>query len=156
MRRVVAAAAVAVAAACTLSACGKTETPAKAVSDWATSGSFEQGAQYLVVDADRVHDAITKARPAIVVRTNCLELFQEAEGENTDLLPSPDPQLTDHLSASYDAFVHASNQCATDAASATTLVLVDRELAVALGDLYAAVFREEAVTGRHLGVPGLQ
>jgi hypothetical protein len=91
-----------------------------------------------------------------VVRTNCLELFQEAQGENTDLLPSPDNQLTDHLSASYDGFVHASNQCATDASSATTLRMVDRELTVALGDLYAAVFREEAVTGQHLGVPGLQ
>jgi hypothetical protein len=155
MRRVAAAVAVAVAAACALSACGKTESPAKAVADWASSGSFEQGAQYLIVDANRVHGAITKGRPAIVVRTNCLELFQEAEGENTDLLPTPDPQLTDHLSTSYDEFVHASNQCAIDAGSAATLALVDRELAVALGDLYAAVFREEVVTGHHLGVPRL-
>ena len=156
MRRMTAVAAVAVAAGCALSGCGKTESPASAVTSWATAGTFEQGAQYLIVDANRVHDAIKSGRAAIVVRTNCLELFQEAEGENTDLLPTPDPKLTQLLSAGYDVFVHASDQCSSDAGSSATLAIVDRELSRALGDLYAAVFREEAVTGHHLGVPGLQ
>ena len=149
-------AAAAVAAACALSGCGTTESPAAAVASWATAGTFEQGAQYLIVDAGRVHDAIGQRRPAIVVRTDCLELNQEANGENTDLLPTPDPQLTNLLSAGYDVFVHASVQCSSDAGNAATLAVVDRELARALGDLYAAVFREEAVAGHHLGVPGLQ
>ncbi len=156
MRRTATVAAVALAWGCALSGCGTTQSPATAVASWASAGTFEQGAQYLVVDADRVHDAIEEGRPAMLVRTDCLELNQEANGENTDLLPTPDPQLTDLLSRGYDAFVHASVQCSSDPGSATTLVVVDRELARALGDLYAAVFREEAVTGRHLGVPGLQ
>lgn len=156
MRRVVALAAVAVATGSALCGCGATESPATAVTNWATAGTFEQGAHYLIVDATRVHDAIDTGRPAGVVRTDCLELFQEAEGENTDLLPTPDPQLTDLLSQGYDGFVHAADQCSTRAASARTRAVVDRELTRALGDLYAAVFREEVVTGHRLGVPGLQ
>lgn len=151
-----AASVVALCAGCALSGCGKTESPAAAVASWASAGTFEQGAQYLIVDANRVHEAIEERRPAMLVNTDCLELNQEANGENTDLLPTPDPQLTNLLSTGYDAFVHASVQCSTDAGSAVTLGIVDRELARALGDLYAAVFREEAVTGHHLGVPGLQ
>jgi hypothetical protein len=156
MRRSVAAAAVAVAAGCALTGCGSTESPATAVTNWAVAGTFEQGAKYLIVDANRVHDAIRSRRPVAVVRTNCLELYQEADGENTDLLPTPDAQLTSLLSKGYDAFVHAAAQCSSDAGSAATLAAVDLELRGALGDVYAAVFREEAVTGNHLGVPGLQ
>lgn len=156
MRRAVAAATTAVALAAVLSGCGRTVSPATAMKGWASAGSFSQGVQTLRRDATRIHRAIAAASPAIVVRTACLELFQDANGENTDLLPTPDPQLTAHLSASYDGFVHASDQCSSSPGRAATLVVVDHGLARAIGDLYAAVFRYEAVVGAPLGVPGLQ
>ena len=144
----------AVLAAWALAGCGSSVSPAAAVKSWAAAGSFDQSVQTLERDATRVHDAIGARRPAIVVRTDCAELFQDAEGENTDLLPTPDPQLTLHLSASYDRFVHASSACVTSPGARGVLAAVDRDLAASLGDLYAAVLREEAVTGRHLAVPG--
>jgi hypothetical protein len=156
MRRTLAAATTAVALAAALSGCGRTVSPATAVKGWASAGSFSQGVQTLRRDATRIHRAIAAGRPAIQVRTDCLELFQDANGENTDLLPSPDPQLTAHLSASYDGFVHASDQCSSSPGRAATLVVVDHGLARAIGDLYAAVLRYEAVVGAPLGVPGLQ
>jgi hypothetical protein len=155
MRRAVALAAAAAFAAVGLAGCGSTESPAKAVSAWASSGSFEQAAQYLIVDARHVHDDIDTGRAAVDVRTDCLYLINEADGENTDLLPTPDDQLTQLLSQSFDGFVHAGHQCYEQPGSTSTLVLVNTELRGALGHLYGAVFREEAVVGRTLHVPEL-
>jgi hypothetical protein len=150
---------VAVAACCAaaaLTACGSSVSPATAVGGWAGAGSFKESVQTLLRDTSRVDRAIGTSRADAVVRTGCAELFQDANGENTDLLPTPDPQLTAHLSAAYDALVHASAQCVSRPGSKSVLALVDFELAGAIGDLYAGVLREEAVTGHRLGVPGLQ
>jgi hypothetical protein len=155
MRHRATAASLAVMAACALAGCGSTVTPGAAVRSWAASGSFDQAVQTLRLDATRVHGAIGARRAAIVVRTDCAELFQDAEGENTDLLPTPDAQLTAHLSASYDHFVHAAAACVSNPGERGVLVVVDRELAQSLGGLYAAVLREETVTGHHLEIPGL-
>ncbi|HEV3212348.1 MAG TPA: hypothetical protein VGZ03_03020 [Acidimicrobiales bacterium] len=149
-----AAAVVAVVAAGALAGCGSSVSPAAAVRSWAAEGSFGQGVQTLRRDATRVHDAIAARRAAVVLRTDCAELFQDANGENTDLLPTPDPQLTAHLSASYDGFVRAAAQCVSSPGEGAVLARVDRELALAIGDLYAGVLREEVVAARHLGVPG--
>ena len=155
MRRVVALAAATALAAGVLAGCGATQSPAMAVDAWASAGAFEQAAQYLIVDARHVHTDIDAARTTATVRTDCLYLINEADGENTDLLPTPDDQLTSLLSKSFDGFVHAGHQCYGEPGRTATLVVVDAELRGALGQLYAAVFREEAVTGRALHVPGL-
>jgi hypothetical protein len=156
MTRRCATVALAVAAAGVLAGCGSSVPPATAVRGWADAGSFGQGVQTLLRDASRVHDAIGADRAAIIVRTDCAELFQDANGENTDLLPTPDPMLTAHLSASYDGLVHASAACVSSPGSRGVLAAVDGDLTRSIGDLIAAVLREEAVTGRRLGVPGLQ
>ena len=155
MRRVVALAMASALAAGALAGCGTTQSPAKALDDWASAGAFEQAAQYLIVDARHVHADIDAGRTSAAVRTDCLYLINEADGENTDLLPTPDDQLTSLLSRSFDGFVHAGHQCYEDPGRTATLVLVDTELRGALGQLYAGVLREEAVTGRSLHVPGL-
>jgi len=153
--RAVAAALAAGVAAAALAGCGSSVSPAAAVRAWAAAGSFPESVQTLHDDASRVHDAIGAARAPLVVRTDCAELFQDANGENTDLLPTPDAQLTGHLSASYDEFVHASAQCVSNPGAKGTRALVDRELAQAIGELYAGLLREEAVTGHPVGVRGL-
>lgn len=144
-----------VVAAGLLAACGATVSPATAVRRWAASGSFAQGVKDLLRDASEVHAAIAAHDSAVAVRTDCLVLFQDANGENTDLLPTPDAQLTRLLSAAYGTYVHAAAECDEHVASPSARALVQRDLLGAFGALVQSVLREEAVAGRSLRVRGL-
>jgi len=155
MRHRTVAAALAVVGAGVLAGCGSSVSPAAAVRTWAAAaGPFGESVQTLERDASRVHDAIRAGRSAPEIRTDCAELYQDANGENTDLLPTPDPQLTAHLSAAYDGFVRASAMCVSSPGTERVLVVVDRALARSIGDLYAAILREGVVTGHRLVPPG--
>jgi hypothetical protein len=126
-----------------------------ATSNWTTSSSFAQGAADLLYDFSKVHDAIDHHASTASVRTYCAELFADANGENTDLLPTPDTQLTNLLSDAFDGFVHAAYQCTRNPADASVRRATLRECRVAIGSLVAAVFRDQAVTGKTLSVAGI-
>lgn len=142
-------------AAGVLAGCGHSVSPAVATQRWASAGDFSQAVADLLRDGSAVHRAITLHRSAAAVRTACLELFQDANGENTDLLPTPDSQLTHLLSQTYDTYVHASAECDERTSSAAALRLVQRELQQGFGQLVASVYREEAVARRPLHVGGI-
>jgi hypothetical protein len=89
------------------------------------------------------------------VRTDCLYLYTDAQGENTDLLPTPDHQLTELLSSSYQGFVQASAVCDEHSASTASLTGVRAEVNSSVTKLIDAVLREEAVTGSSLGISGI-
>jgi len=138
-----------------LAACG-TVSVAVATQHWASANSFLQASWDLDHDARQVHTAIARHRSPSAIRTACLELFQDANGVNTDLLPTPDAQLTTLLSSTVDAYVHAAAVCDEESTSASALVAVDHQLVVAHGDLIATLLREFAVSNhpvRILGIP---
>ncbi|HUD68920.1 MAG TPA: hypothetical protein VMQ40_01650 [Acidimicrobiales bacterium] len=145
------------AAACAsvlLGACSSV-SPSTATYDWTTSSSFAQGAADLLYDYSNVHDAIDHHASTASVRTYCAELFADANGENTDLLPTPDTQLTTLLSDAVDGFVHAAYQCTRNAGDASVQRTILGECRGAIGSLVAAVLRDQAVTGRALVVQGI-
>jgi hypothetical protein len=136
---------------------GATQSPALATTQWAQANSdqFAQGVTTLLRDAQSVHRSIVARDAAGIVRTNCLYMFTDSEGENTDLLPTPDGQLTDLLSASYQGFVQAAARCDEHTASQAVLRAVDLEVARSVSELIEGVLREEAVTGKSLGIKGV-
>lgn len=137
-----------------LGACS-TVTPATATSSWSSSSSFGQAAADLLYDFTQVHRAIDQHQSSTSVHTYCSELFADANGENTDLLPTPDAQLTTLLSTAVDDFIHAAYQCTRNAGDAALQRTVIAQCRVAEGWLVSAVLREESVTGRSLGVKGI-
>jgi len=147
--------AAAVLSASGLAACGSTVSPARAVQSWASAGSYGEGVRGLLGDAGRIDRAVGEGRGQTLVRTDCLELLGNAQGMITDLLPTPDDQLTTELSSSLDGLVHAASLCVDAPGSPSTLARVDRQLARAIGGLVASVLREEAVAGKALAVPGI-
>lgn len=157
MRRAGALVAAMLAAAVALAACGSI-TPAAKLSQWASANDFDGGIGDLVfgvhaVDADIVHHA-----PALSTRTDCADLFVQANGVNSDLIPTPDAELTTLLTqavASRTGIVHAAALCESDPSSARALSTTLSELRASLGPVYAAAYREEAVTGRKLAIPGV-
>jgi hypothetical protein len=154
---VVAAAVLAVAGVAVASGGGRTQSSAAATTQWADANSdqFSQGVTTLLRDAKWVHQAIAGHDAPAAVRTYCDYLFLDAEGENTDLLPTPDHQLTSLLSASYDGFVQAAADCDEHSTSASVLARVDDERGRSVSELVEAVLREEAVTGTSLGITGI-
>ncbi len=138
-----------------LAACGSTVSPATAVMSWAGTNSFSQGVTDLLVDSARVDTAIRTHQSQMTVSTYCDELFADANGENTDLLPTPDSTLTGQLSTSIDDFVHLASQCESHADDAAVLRAVVRERTTALLHLIDAVQIEEGDTGHRLGVAGI-
>ena len=93
-----------------LAACGSTVSPATAVRAWASSGSFGEGVRGVLGDATRIDRAVAQGRGPTLLRTDCLELLGNAQGMITDLLPTPDDQLTNQLPSSLDGLVHAAAQ----------------------------------------------
>ncbi len=148
-------AACALLAAGALAGCGSSVSAAVATQRWASAGDFPQAVRDLIRDGTNVHRAILRDTSAADVRTACLELFQDANGENTDLLPSPDPQLTGLLSATYDTYIHAAAECDEHPSSPSALRLVQRELLAGFGELVAAAYREQAVSRTALHVAGI-
>jgi hypothetical protein len=142
---------VALAACAGLSGCGSAQTPAAAMRGWASASSFDQA--YLTLVRDAGHVAVAIERHTSAVRTDCDELFVDANGENTDLLPTPDDQLTRLLSGAFDRFVQAAARCSSDPGSRATLLRADTELQSALFRLLAGRLREEQVAGQPIGVP---
>jgi hypothetical protein len=132
-------------------------SPAAATTQWAQANSneFAQGVTTLLRDAKWVRESINAKNASPTVRTFCAYLYDDAEGENTDLLPTPDNQLTQLLSHSYDGFVQASVVCNEHTASLAALHGVDTEVARSVSELVEAVLREEAVTGKSLGIKGV-
>lgn len=130
-------------------------TPAQATSQWASanSGQFSDGVTTLLRDARWVNGAIAHREAA--TPTYCLYLYQDAEGENTDLLPTPDHQLTGLLSSAYDGFVRAAVACYAHTASASVLEHVAAEVRSSVSELTEAVLREEAITGVSLHLKGI-
>jgi hypothetical protein len=145
------------AAACAgvlLCACSSV-SPRTATSNWTKSSSFAQGAADLLYDYSQVRGAVDHHATAKAVRTYCAYLFTDANNENTDILPTPDTQLTNLLSTAEDGFIHAAAQCMGNPGDQTVQRLVLAECRVAIGSLVAAVLRDEAVTGTPLGVKGI-
>jgi hypothetical protein len=134
---------------------GATLTPAEATRQWAAANSnqFAAAVRALLRDANWVRRGIAGNDAA--VRTYCLYLYSDAEGANTDLLTTPDGQLTELLSGSLDGFVQASAVCDDHSASAAALHRVDDEVTRSVLELTEAVLREEAVTGSSLGIKGI-
>lgn len=132
---------------------GSTITPAQATRTWAANNEFAQSVTDLVTDSRTVQKAI--AEHASSIRNDCLYLYQDSGGEYTDLLPSPDAQLTKLLDAAYLGFAQAATTCDLHTSSRADLSAVAQQCDVAFGELVAGVVREEAVTGRSLGVAGL-
>jgi hypothetical protein len=142
-------------AAILLAGCGSTVSAATSLKDWASANQFGQSVWDLVHDAKDIRVAITQHDAPITIRTDCLELFQDANGENTDLLPTPDPQLTQLLSSAYDEYVHASAVCDEHSTSRSGLDGVVGDLDAGFGKLVEGALREESVTGRSLNVKGI-
>jgi hypothetical protein len=138
-----------------LAACS-TESPKEATSKWTSSAAFGQAAGDLLNDYAQVRIAVDHHDTAKAVRTECEYLFTDANNENTDILPTPDPQLTNLLSSAEDGFIHASGQCIGDPGDLTLQRQVLTECQVAIGSLVAAVTRDEAVTGTPLVVKGIK
>lgn len=145
----------AVAASVALCACGSQSSPGAAVRAWASAGSFDQSVRTLLADSTGLEREIAHHRPALNIKTACAELFDDANGSNTDELPAPDAKLTTLLAAAYDDLVQASARCVHAPSDAAVLTKVDRERHRAVGLLVAAVLREEAVAGRSLGIQGI-
>jgi hypothetical protein len=137
-----------------LCACS-TVSAKSATTSWAKSSSFAQGAVDLRYDYARVRDAISRNDSTTTVRTYCAEMFSDANGENTDLLPTPDAQLTSLLSSAIDQLIHAAYQCMRDPGSTSVRHATVREARLGVGGVVTAVLREEAVTGRSAGVQGI-
>jgi|GEM_PF-695762 len=137
-----------------LCACSS-ESPATATANWTSSSSFAQGATDLLYDFSKVHQSIDQHASTATVRTYCAELFADANGENTDLLPTPDAQLTTLLSNAVDGFIHAAYRCTRSPADRADRQAVLDECRLAVGSLVTAVLRDEAVIGRPLGVKGI-
>jgi hypothetical protein len=146
-------AAVAIAGAL-LAACS-TESPKEATSKWTSSSQFAQAAGDVLYDYSQVRGAVDHHDSTKAVRTYCEELFADANGENTGILPTPDPQLTNLLSSAEDGFIHAAAQCMGNPGDGTVQRAVLTECRVAIGSLVAAVLRDEAVTGTTLKVRGI-
>lgn len=142
-------------AAGALAGCGSSVSPRTAMQRWASAGDFSQGVGDLLRDGRAVDRAVLAHESVTSIRTACLELFQDANGENTDLLPTPDDQLTRLLSGTYDTYIHAAAECDEQPASASALRVVRTELERGFGDLVASVLREEAVAQKSLHVKGL-
>lgn len=147
--------AIAVVASLALGGCGTVVSTQTAVREWSSAGSFGASVTTLRHDQADVHHEIAFHRPAINVKTDCLELFQDANGANTDELTTPDDQLTHLLSGAYDDYVQASDRCVAASGDAATLASVSRELVRADALLVAAVQVEEALAGRRLGIAGI-
>ena len=126
-----------------------------ATSSWAKSSSFAQGATDLLNDYARVRDAVSRHDATAAVRTYCAETFADANGEYTDLLPTPDEQLTTLLASAFGQFIHAAYQCLQNPSSATVRQATVREIRLGVGGIVTAVLREEAVVGKSAGVKGI-
>jgi hypothetical protein len=154
-RRLVVTTVSAVLAGCLMAGCGTTISVATSLRNWAAVNHFGQSVWDLVHDAKNIRVAIMGNEAPIAVRTDCLELFQDANGENTDLLPTPDDQLTQLLSSAYDVDVHAAALCDEHSTSRVVLAQVLADLDRGFGKLVEGALREEAVTGRPLHVKGI-
>lgn len=130
-------------------------SPAQATRQWASanSGQFSDGVTALLRDARWVHGAIVHKEAS--TPTYCLYLYQDAQGENTDLLPTPDRQLTGLLSSAYDGFVQAAVACYAHTSSHSALERVDAEVRRSVSELTEGVLREEAITGTSLHLKGI-
>jgi hypothetical protein len=145
----------AVVAAMALCACGTTQSPAQAVRSWSSTNEFPTAMDDLLNDSATVASAITAHKSSDAVYTDCAELFTDANGINTGLLPTPDTQLTNLLSTTVDEYIHLAAQCDDSPGSATVLTQVLAERARAFGDLVDTVLRYEDVAGRPAGVKGI-
>jgi hypothetical protein len=136
---------------------GATLSPSTATRQWAAANSdqFAQGVTTLLRDARSVERSVSDRDAAGSVRTYCVYLYTDAEGENTDLLPTPDHQLTELLSASYQGFVQAAAVCDEHATSAAALGDVRAEVDRSVTELIDGVLREEAVSGASLRIKGI-
>lgn len=146
---------VAVAIAGALLAACSTESPKVATANWTSSSQFAQAAGDLLYDYSQIRGAVDHHDTTKAVRTYCAYLFTDANNENTDILPTPDPQLTNLLSSAEDGFIHAAAQCMGNPGDRTAQRLALTECRVAVGSLVAAVLRDEAVTGTTLKVKGI-
>ena len=99
------------ASALTLTSCAGADqqgSPAHRISVWVSGTDFGQDIGTLVADNARLSKVVPNGTGA--VHGACATLVTDAETANEEL-PSPDPQVTEWLSAAYTLEATAGNQC---------------------------------------------
>jgi hypothetical protein len=131
-----------------LSACGTTSpgtTLSQQVTAWAASTGFSASVTTVRGDVSRVA-ALRADPPPGVLKTDCDVLVTDSLMANQNL-PTPDPLLTDLLSAAYSAAGSAGHDCFDGAGGNSGLLARSTtERAKAATDLIKAEARYDAVT----------
>jgi hypothetical protein len=125
-----------------LAACGSTfsgTTLSSQVGSWATSTGLSASVKTLQAD---LHLLGTLAPTAAALRSECTALVYDALNANQNL-PSPDPVLTNLLSAAYSAAGSAGHDCASGANGGARSAA---QRTTAHRDLIKALARFDAVT----------